>query len=68
MNRHTLKIIIVGTTLLLGLIVLRVIDPFFVETAWLKGLDYYQRNEQKLESDDIIIVEIDVLCAVGFSL
>ena len=59
MNRHTLKIIIVGTTLLLGLIVLRVIDPFFVETARLKGLDYYQRNEQKLESDDIIIVEID---------
>ena len=59
MNRHTLKIIIVGTTLLLGLIVLRVIDPFFVETARLKGLDYYQRNEQKLESNDIIIVEID---------
>ena len=59
MNRPTLKIILVGTTLLLGLIVLRVIDPFFVETARLKGLDYYQRNEQKLESDDIIIVEID---------
>jgi len=59
MNSHTFKIILVGTTLLLGLIVIRVIDPFFVETARLKGLDYYQRNEQKLESDNIIIVEID---------
>jgi len=59
MNSHTFKIIVVGTTLLLGLIVIRVIDPFFVETARLKGLDYYQRNEQKLESDNIIIVEID---------
>ena len=59
MNQHTLKIILVGSTILIGLCVLRVIDPFFVETARLKGLDYYQRNGQKLESDNIVIVEID---------
>ena len=44
------------TTLLIGL---RVIDPYFVETARLKSFDYYQRNQEKVEAGEIAIVEID---------
>lgn len=56
---HKLKILIAGLIVLIGLVALRIADPFFVETARLKGLDYYQRSQTKEVSDKIVIVEID---------
>ena len=38
---------------------LRIIYPFFIETARLKGLDYYQDNQEKVKSENIAIIEID---------
>jgi adenylate cyclase len=38
---------------------LRILDPFFIETARLKGLDYYQNNQEKVKSENIAIIEID---------
>ena len=38
---------------------LRINDPFFIETARLKGLDYYQNNQEKVKSENIAIIEID---------
>ena len=38
---------------------LRILDPFFIETARLKGLDYYQNNQEKVRSENIAIIEID---------
>ncbi|MDB4430272.1 adenylate/guanylate cyclase domain-containing protein [bacterium] len=41
------------------LILLRVADPYFVETARLKSFDYYQRSQEKIEASEVAIVEID---------
>jgi len=41
------------------LVLLRVADPFFIETARLKSFDYYQRNQQQVQSENIALVEID---------
>ena len=38
---------------------LRIFDPFFIETARLKGLDYYQNTQEKVKSENIAIIEID---------
>jgi len=38
---------------------IRITDPFFVETARLKSFDYYQRNQEKVDAEEIIVVEID---------
>ena len=38
---------------------LRILDPFFIETARLKGLDYYQNTQEKVKSENIAIIEID---------
>ena len=57
--KHRLKIFIAGFLLLVGLVFLRITDPFFIETARLKGLDYYQRTQVKENSKDIVVVEID---------
>lgn len=38
---------------------IRMVDPFFVETARLKSFDYYQRGQEKIEAAEIAIVEID---------
>ena len=59
MNKHTFKILLVGVTILIGLVALRVADPFFIETARLKGLDYYQRQQSKVTSNNIVVVTID---------
>jgi len=58
-NKHTFKILLVGVTILIGLVTLRVADPFFIETARLKGLDYYQRQQSKVTSNNIVVVTID---------
>ena len=57
--KHTLRILITGVVLLIALVVLRINDPFFIETARLKGLDYYQRTQQTEKSNNIVVVEID---------
>ena len=59
MNKHTFKILAVGVSILIGLVILRIVDPYFIETARLKGLDYYQRQQKKVESNNIVVVEID---------
>ena len=41
------------------LVILRMMDPFFVETLRLKGIDYYQTKQEKVKSENISIVEID---------
>ena len=38
---------------------IRITDPFFVETARLKSFDYYQRNQEKVDAAEIVVVEID---------
>jgi adenylate cyclase len=58
-NKHTIKILLIGLGILISLIALRIYDPFFIETARLKGLDYYQRKQSKVESNNIVVVEID---------
>lgn len=57
--KHYLKTLLVGLTLLGLFVGLRVYDPFFVETARLKGLDFYQRKQTKVVSENIIVIEID---------
>ena len=57
--KHTYKILLTGFAILLGLVVLRIQDPFFIETARLKGLDYYQRQQSKVKSSNIVVVTID---------
>ena len=57
--KHTYKILLTGFIILIGLVVLRVQDPFFIETARLKGLDWYQRKQNKELASNIIVVQID---------
>jgi len=55
-NKKNYFICLLLTIFLIGL---RVIDPFFIETARLKSFDYYQRNQEKIEAEEVAIVEID---------
>ena len=41
------------------LVILRMMDPFFVETLRLKGIDYYQIKQEEVKSSNISIIEID---------
>lgn len=59
MKSHILKIFGVGLVILAALITLRIYDPYPIEVFRLKGLDYYQRKQDKAKSDNVIIVEID---------
>jgi len=65
--KHKLKIILAGLTILIGLVVLRIVDPYPIEILRLKGLDYFQRKQQKVKSENIAVVEIDEqsLAALG---
>ena len=57
--KHTYKILLTGLAILIGLVVLRVKDPYPIEVLRLKGVDYYQRQQKKVESNNIVVVEID---------
>ena len=57
--KHTLKILGTGIVILAALAFLRVSDPYLIEVLRLKGLDYYQRTQQKVKSENIVVVEID---------
>jgi adenylate cyclase len=59
MKKHYLKTLLVGVTILVAFVGLRVYDPFFIETARLKGLDFYQRKQDKIKSENVVVVEID---------
>ena len=56
---HTTKIMIVGLALLAIAVALRIADPYPIEVARLKGLDFYQRNQTKVQSESIVVIEID---------
>jgi len=57
--KHIYKTITVGLILLVSLVVLRIWDPYPIEVLRLKGLDYYQRKQEKVKSDNIVVIEID---------
>ena len=59
MKKYKLYSFLASLVLLVSLIALRLADPFFVETARLKALDYYQRTQPKQISENIAVIEID---------
>lgn len=59
MKSHIIKLFGVGLLILTALVVLRIQDSYPIEVMRLKGLDYYQRTQDKVKSENIIIVEID---------
>jgi adenylate cyclase len=59
MSKYKLYSFLFSFAVLLGLVALRVSDPFFIETARLKTIDYYQRTQPKQISENIVVVEID---------
>ncbi len=59
MKLHILKIFGMGLLILFVLSILRINDPYPIEVLRLKGLDYYQRSQDKIKSENVVIVEID---------
>jgi adenylate cyclase len=59
MKKYLIKLFGVGLLILVALVALRVIDPYPIEVIRLKGLDYYQRTQTKVKSDNVIVIEID---------
>ena len=59
MKKHTLKTLVVGFSVLVAAIVLRIWDPYPIEVLRLKGLDYYQRVQEKRMAENIAVIEID---------
>jgi adenylate cyclase len=59
MKKYLIKLFGVGLLILIGLVALRVIDPYPIEVIRLKGLDYYQRTQTKVNSDNVVVIEID---------
>ena len=59
MKKHTLKTLAVGFCVLAIAAVLRIWDPYPIEVLRLKGLDYYQRLQEKKASENIVVIEID---------
>jgi adenylate cyclase len=59
MKSHILKLFGLGILILSALVILRVKDPYPIEVLRLKGLDYYQRSQDKVKSDNVVIIEID---------
>ena len=54
-----IKTIGIGLLFLAAAAALRLLDPYPIEVLRLKGLDYYQRNQEKIQSENIAVVEID---------
>jgi adenylate cyclase len=59
MKKYKIYTAIASLLVLICLLTLRVKDPFFVETARLKTLDYYQITQEKVKSESVVVVEID---------
>ncbi len=64
--KHTLKILGAGIIVLIALAIFRIQDPYPIEVLRLKGLDYYQRTQDKVKSENIVVVSTGFkLLAVG---
>ena len=59
MKKHQIKTIGIGLIALSVLAILRIWDPYPIEVLRLKGLDFYQRQQEKKVSENIAVVEID---------
>ena len=59
MKIFNIKNYLICLTITTLMVVLRFLDPFFIETARLKGIDYYQTKQEKVKSENIAIIEID---------
>ena len=59
MKKHQIKTIGIGLIALSVLAILRIWDPYPIEVLRLKGLDFYQRQQEKKVSENITVVEID---------
>ena len=59
MKKYLIKLFGVSLLILVALVALRVIDPYPIEVIRLKGLDYYQRTQTKVKSDNVVVIEID---------
>ena len=59
MKKHQIKTIGIGLIALSVLAILRIWDPYPIEVLRLKGLDFYQRQQEKKISENITVVEID---------
>ncbi len=59
MKIFNIKNYLICLSITIVMILLRMLDPFFIETARLKGLDYYQNKQEKVKSENITIIEID---------
>jgi adenylate cyclase len=59
MKKHQIKIIGIGLIMLAVSVMLRIWDPYPIEVMRLKGLDFYQRQQEKKVADNIAVVEID---------
>ena len=56
MKGYILKLFGIGVLILTAMVALRMKDPYPIEVLRLKGLDYYQRTQDKVESENIIVV------------
>ena len=59
MKIFNIKNYIICVSITILLVILRLSDPFFIEIARLKGIDFYQQKQEKVQSENITIVEID---------
>ena len=59
MKSYLLKLFAVGVIILVSIITLRIVDPYPIEVIRLKGLDYYQRSQPKVKSENVVVIEID---------
>ena len=54
MKKHQIKIIGIGLAILAIAVTLRIWDPYPIEVLRLKGLDFYQRQQDKQVSQNKI--------------
>ena len=59
MKIFNIKNYLICVSITILLVILRLSDPFFIEIARLKGIDFYQQKQEKVQSENITIVEID---------
>lgn len=59
MKSYLLKLFAVGAIILVSIVTLRIVDPYPIEVIRLKGLDYYQRSQPKVTSENVVVIEID---------
>ena len=51
-NINAYAICLVAT---IAMVLLRILDPFFIETARLKGIDYYKNKEKTKTNNEYIL-------------